>query len=87
MSDLFQYHEPNLDSPARDVFAITKSDATVFTISTRAIYVGTGGDLAVRMISGNSATFTNVPDGTILPLRCDKVLETGTDASEILGLI
>ena len=35
---------------------------------------------------GDSITLTNVPDGTRLPYRANKVLDTGTTASDIVGL-
>ena len=52
---------------------------------TRALYVGSGGDLAVRMLDGSSVTLLNVPSGTLLPLRVGRVLPTST-ASGLLGL-
>lgn len=66
--------------------AVTKSDSTVLN-GTRAVYVGTGGDLAVRMEGGqNSITFTAVPSGTFMPIRVDQVLSTGTTAAAIVAL-
>jgi len=65
---------------------VTKSDSTVFD-SPQAIFVGTGGDIALRLI-GNSTTVTykNIPDGTFLPVLADKVLSTGTTASDIVRM-
>lgn len=73
------------DAPGIDAVAITKSDGTVIA-ETRGIYVGGAGDVAVRMISGNSATFVGVPAGTLLPLRVDKVLSTGTTATSMVAV-
>jgi hypothetical protein len=56
--------------------SITASDEEVFTKST--IYVGTGGSVAVKDAVGNSVTFTNVPNGSTLPVLCTAVLSTGT---------
>ena len=53
---------------------------------TRALYVGGGGDVAVRMRGGEAAVFTGVPGGTLLPVRVSRVLASGTTASGILGL-
>ncbi len=63
---------------------VTKSDVTVFD-APQAIFVGTGGDIALRLI-GNSTTVTykNIPDGTFLPVLADQVLSTGTTASDIV---
>ena len=52
---------------------------------TRALYVGVGGDVAVRMLDGSVVTLLNVPSGTLLPLRVSRVLPAST-ASSILGL-
>lgn len=53
---------------------------------TRGLYVGTGGDITVVNLQGNSVVFANVPDGTILPIRITAVKATGTTASDIVGL-
>lgn len=73
------------DAPGIDAAAVTKSDATVLN-ETRGIYVGGAGDVAVRMISGNSVTFVGVQAGTLLPIRVDKVLSTGTNATSIVAI-
>lgn len=72
-------------SSAADFDEVTKSDTTVLQ-RTRGIYVGTGGDLAVKSIRGTTCIFANVPDGTLLPIRVLQVLSTGTDASDIVAL-
>lgn len=69
---------------AYDAVAVTKSDATVIA-PTRGLYVGGTGDVAVRMVSGNTATFSAVAVG-ILPIQVNKVLSTGTSATLILAL-
>jgi len=63
---------------------VTASDVTIFD-APQAIFVGTGGDIALRLI-GNSTTVTykNIPDGTFLPVLADQVLSTGTTASDIV---
>lgn len=70
---------------AVDAFAITKDDDTDLASVPRALWVGTGGDVALTFPSGN-VTLTNVPDGTLLPVRPIRVLEA-TTASEIIGLV
>lgn len=75
-------------SSAENAAAVTKSDATVFDPSTRGLYVGGAGDVAVRMIGppAASVTFVGVPAGTILPVQCDQVLSSGTSATNIVRL-
>lgn len=50
------------------------------------LYVGTGGNLTVTMIGGQTVTFVNIVDGTFLPIQVRKVWATGTDAADILTL-
>ncbi len=71
--------------PATLAEAVTASDSTMLT-ATRALFVGTGGDVAVTMAGGGDVTFTNVPNGTLLPISVTKVLATGTDGADIVAL-
>lgn len=71
---------------ADDGFAVTPSNDTVFDPVPRALWVGTGGDLTVRTKRGTTLQFTNVPDGQLLPISCDQVRATGTDADDIVAL-
>lgn len=76
----------SVDAPASSAFVITKSDDTVFSQPTRAVWVGGTGDLAVKMVDETTLTFTAVPAGVLLPIRVQKVLSTGTTATNIVGL-
>ena len=63
---------------------VTKSDATVFETES-AIYVGTGGDIALRLVGSSTVvTYSNVPSGTWMPVVADKVMSTNTTASDIV---
>jgi hypothetical protein len=64
--------------------AVTVSDTAVLPDVTRALYVGTSGDVKVRMASGVDCTFTAVSG--ILPIQVDMVYDTGTDADGIVAL-
>lgn len=86
MTDKFASYAGGLGAPFVSAFAVTKSDATVFTQPTRALWVGGTGDVAVRMLDGTTATLVGVPAGTRLDLRVDKVLSAGTSATNIVGL-
>ncbi|AEQ53117.1 spike base protein, RCAP_Rcc01079 family [Pelagibacterium halotolerans] len=87
MSDRFANHASSLDSPAHNGFAITPDDGASLPETTRALYVGTGGDIVVVLAGGAEITFANVAAGTLLPLRASMVLATGTTAAAIVGLI
>ncbi|TPW27832.1 hypothetical protein FJU08_19075 [Martelella alba] len=87
MTDRFATRDFSLTSPAYDGFAITPSDSTGLSETTRALYIGGGGDVTLIMASGNNLTFTGLNAGTILPVRVKQVLATGTTATTILGLV
>lgn len=67
-----------------DAEAITPSDT--MTKRYAGIYVGTGGNVAVRTQGGTDVTFTSVGSGSIIPLGITRVYSTDTTASNIVGL-
>lgn len=73
-------------SPASNFAAVTPSDSVNLTYFTRALYVGTGGNVVVVSPSGTAVTFSNVPDGAILPVKAMRVNSTNTTASNIVAL-
>lgn len=74
---------PNASSGA----AVTKSDSTVFSPPAIGLWVGGAGDVAVRMFGSQaSVTFVAVPAGKLLPIQVDKVMSTGTSATNIVRL-
>jgi hypothetical protein len=75
-----------LGQPAEHAFAITVHDANDEDVVTRALYVGGTGDVKVATRGGEDVTFVAVPAGTILPIRVTRVWDTGTDASDMIGL-
>jgi len=87
MQDRFADRSPSTDGPAFHGFAITTSDGTDLTEVTRALYVGGAGAVHVLMASGGDVTFANVAAGTVLPIRVQRVLATGTTATLVLGLV
>jgi hypothetical protein len=46
-----------------------------------------GGDVRVRTRAGTDVTFFNVPTGSVLPIEFTRVWNTGTTASQMVGLI
>jgi hypothetical protein len=87
MTDRFADTFPGLDAPASHGFAITPDDESDLYETTRALYVGGTGDIAVILASGAALVFTNIAGGTILPLRTRRVQATGTSATGIVGLV
>jgi hypothetical protein len=84
MTDTYKRHARCLTSPPEHAAAITP-DQVSLTVVSRALYVGVGGDVAVRMCGGAVVTLANVPSGTLLPIRIDRVLATGTTAGSLVG--
>lgn len=79
---------PGGDAPAMTAVVVTPSDTTQLQPYSRALWVGSEGDLAVVMEGDNSDTtvvFTGVAAGTWMPLRCKKVM-AGTTASDIVAV-
>jgi hypothetical protein len=71
---------------ARFAGAVTPSDGTDLSYVTRAVFVGTGGNLEVNM-AGNDTTvvLTGVPDGAFLPISVSRILDGNTTASNIVA--
>lgn len=85
--DNFEDTGDSVIAPAQTCFDITPDDGAELSLVTKALYVGSGGDIAVQPLEGASlVTFRNVPSGATLDLRVTKVAATGTTASDIIGL-
>lgn len=74
----------NATVAAHGAVVITVSDTTVIP-TTRAIYVGTSGNIRVQTAEGQDITFSNVPVG-VFPLQVEKVFSTSTTASNLIAL-
>lgn len=69
----------------RGVAAVTASDTTILAPGI-GLWVGTGGDVAVKCVDGSTATLAGVASGTPLPGQFVQVLATGTTASDLVAL-
>ena len=66
--------------------AIVPSDSAVLTPPALGLYIGSAGDVVVRMYGNQQVvTFTGVPVGTALPIVVDQVQDTNTTASKIIA--
>lgn len=72
--------------PATRAEAVTKSDSADLSYVSRGIYVGGTGDVAAVMVSGDVVTFSAVPAGTLLPLRCKRINSTNTTATLMVAV-
>lgn len=62
------------------------SEGTEAPKSGSVLYIGTGGDLKVLTVGNDEVTFTNIQDGSFLPVQVLRVFATGTTASNIIAL-
>lgn len=88
MADKFENFYVNPSDPADHAYSITPSSSTDLPYFTRAIYIGSDGDLDVTLVSetGNtSISFTGLVAGTLLPIRVRRVWETST-AGNLIGM-
>lgn len=71
--------------PAHQAYAIVPGP-TDLPIVTSAIYVGSGGDVAIKPLRSDViVTYRNVPSGAYLTIRAQRVLSQGTTASDLVG--
>jgi hypothetical protein len=80
----YDHHQSPVFYQAQNGTAVTASDSTI--LNAGVLYVGTGGNVAVTTRGGDNLIFSNVADGSFLPVVVTKVLSTGTTASDILLL-
>lgn len=77
---------PGLEAPAQNFAAVTPHDTNELAYITRALYVGSAGDVQVVGMTSGTVTFVGVPAGSLLPVRVRQVLEAGTTAGDIVAL-
>lgn len=87
MSHTFANRAMSADGPATGGFAITPDDETDFPAPTRALYVGSSGDLVLVLVSGDEVVLKGVAGGTLLPVRALRVMAAGTTATALVGLV
>ena len=85
MADIFERFADTVDGPARNAAAVTPNDSTDLTYTTRALYVGTAGDVKVDM-KGTGTAVTFVGATGWMPIRVTKVYDTDTDAEDIVAI-
>jgi hypothetical protein len=83
--DLFANHVASLTSPPEHAVAVVPDDLADIPAVTRALYVGGGGDLQVRMAGSGVVTIPGVPAGSFLPIRVRQVLRAGTTATGLVA--
>lgn len=85
--DSFSNYTDSPIAPASSCFAVVPSNTAELPKATKALYIGTGGNVVLRPLNGDEdVTFANVPSGGILDVRASAVRAAGTTASDIVGL-
>lgn len=73
-------------NPAVGVVSVTPSDTVdISQKNIRALWIGTGGDVAVVCYDDSTAVHKNVPSGFPLPVSVKRVKATGTTAQNIVA--
>jgi len=85
MLDHFEDRSSGLESPAFDGTAVTPNNSVDLAVMSRALYIGSSGDLSIVTAGGTTLTFRNVPIG-LLPIRVSRMRATGTTASDIVAV-
>jgi len=65
---------------------ITPGAGDVTVSGPDAFYIGGTGDVKVDFVGGGTVTFENMIVGNIYPFEITKVYQTGTTATNIIGL-
>lgn len=72
---------------ASAAFAVTPSDAAELASIPRALFVGTGGNITLRLADdGADVLLKNVQSGQVLDVQARFVRATGTTAADIVAL-
>jgi len=72
---------------ATTAFAVTPSDTTNVESQTRALYVGTTGDINVTMKDGGEVMLVAVPQGVTMYMSFARVNNTDTSASNLVAFV
>jgi hypothetical protein len=85
-TDNFSRQQTLTGDPATNAVLITPSDSTDLVAVSRAVYIGTTGNMKVTMQDSGTVLFTGIPAGTTLPIRVSRIWSTTTTASTIIAL-
>ncbi|MDQ0507432.1 spike base protein, RCAP_Rcc01079 family [Xanthobacter agilis] len=84
MTDTFGRFSRDPTGPANYAATVTPDDVLDLDTPTRALWVGTAGDLALTMWGGQQVTLVNASG--LLPVSASRVWESGTTAADIVAL-
>lgn len=84
MADSHLNNGPGLESPCERAAAVTPADGADLANTSRALWIGTAGDVKVTTKQGDTVTFVGATGW--MPIRAARVWSTGTTASNILAV-
>lgn len=77
----------DVGDPVTNAAVVTPSDTADLATPARAVYIGTGGDVSLDTVGGESAiVFVGLQTGSILPVRTKRIRATATTATNIVAL-
>lgn len=82
MVDTFDSHAASITAPPSNAALVSPSDTADLPFVSRAIYVGTPGDVRVMTQGGQDITYKALSGTKIL--RVERVYATGTTAADII---
>lgn len=82
MIDTFDSHSTSITAPPSNADVVVPSDTNDLPFVSRAIYVGTPGDVHVLTQGGQDITYKALSGTKIL--RVERIFATGTTASDII---
>ena len=85
-ADNFSRQKTLTNDPFTNAVVVSPSDSADLAAVTRAVYVGTTGNMKVTMQDSGTVLFTGIPAGTVLPIRVTRIWSTTTTASTIIAL-
>ncbi len=86
--DRFRNSSDSVSHPARSLIEIDTTSSAILAETTKAIFVGTGGDIAVRAADDDTfVVLRNVASGSIIPVRAQQVDPAQTTAANLVGLL
>lgn len=74
-----------IGASARNAALVTPNNDADLTAMTRAVFVGTGGDLEVVMAGGQTVVLPSIPAGAFLPISVSRIRAAGTTATGIVA--
>lgn len=88
MTDPFRSHADSPQAPASDCYTVSPSDTAELPRVTKALYVGSAGDVALRALNSDTdVIFRNLPAGGMIDVRAKAVRESGTTAADLIALV